>query len=137
MGQQQLLLLVITSVIVGIALVIGIEVFGSSMAKSNEDSIRHDIIEISSRLQEYYRKPSILGGGGHNFPVSLNFDDLSYQGDNQTGNTFENSNGTFTLSVESNVVTITGEGNETGVSLTYTLTAQTTLKKLTLAEIVS
>ena len=135
MGQQQLLLLVVTAVIVGLAIMIGVEVFGSSMAKANEDSVRKDIIEISSRLQQYYRTPTTLGGGGYNFTSSITFNNIGYYDEGVSGTTFENPNGTYTLSVDGGIVTITGAGNEAGVTLTYTLTANSTLKKLTLAEV--
>lgn len=135
MGQQQLFLLVVTAVIVGLAIMIGVEVFGSSMAKANEDSVRQDIIEISARLQQYYRTPAVLGGGSYRFPASLTFNNIGYFGDNVNGTTFENENGTYTISVDGNVVTISGAGNEAGVALTYTLTANAMLKKLTLAEL--
>ena len=137
MGQQQLLLLVVTAVIVGVAIMIGVDVFGSSMAKANEDSVRKDIIEVSSRLQQYYRTPSVLGGGNYGFPSSLTFNNIGYFGDDVSGNTFENANGTYTLNVDGNTVTINGAGNEVGVFLTYTLTANSTLRKLTLAEATS
>ena len=135
MGQQQLLLLVITSVIVGLAIMIGVEVFGSSTAKANEDSVRKDIIEISARLQQYYRTPKVLGGGGYEFPESLTFHNIGYFGDGVTGTTLKNPNGTYSLSVDGEVVTIAGIGNETGVSLRYSLTAHATLRKLTLAQV--
>lgn len=135
MGQQQLLLLVVTTVIVGLALIIGVEVFGSSMAKANEDSVRKDIIEISSRLQQYYRTPQELGGGGYNFASSLTFNNIGYYDDGVSGTGYENANGTYTISVSGSVVTIEGTGNEAGTTLTYTLTANSTLRKLTLAEV--
>lgn len=134
MGQQQLLLFVVTAVIVGIAMMVGVEAFRTGMVKSNEESVRKDIIEISSRIHQYYRTPEILGGGNYNFSSSLSFNNIGYFGDDVSGNTFENSNGTFTISVNGNTVTITGTGNEAGVSLTYTLTANTTIKKLVLTE---
>ena len=135
MGQQQLLLLVVTTVIVGLAIIIGVEAFGSSMAKANEDSVRKDIIEISSRLQQYYRTPQALGGGGYNFASDLTFNNIGYYDEGASGASYENANGTYTLGVSGSVVTITGTGNEAGVILTYTLTANTTLRKLTLAEV--
>ena len=137
MGQQQLLLIVVTTVIIGLAIMIGVDVFGSSMAKANEDSVRKDIIEVSSRLQQFYRTPSVLGGGDYGFPSSLTFNNIGYYGDEVNGVTFENANGSYTLSVDGSRVTISGAGNEVGVFLTYTLTANSTLRKLTLAEATS
>lgn len=137
MGQQQLLLLVLSAVIVGLAIVVGINVFTDSAVKANEDAVRQDIIQISNRLQQYYRTPEALGGGGFSFSSSLTFPDIGYKYNmdgSEAGTTYENANGTYTISVDGSTVTITGEGSEAGVSLTYTLTANSTTKKLTLAE---
>lgn len=137
MGQQQLLLLVLSAVIVGLAIVVGINVFTDSAVKANEDAVRQDIIQISNRLQQYYRTPAALGGGGFAFASSLTFPDVGYKY-NMDGSdadaTYSNANGSYTLSVDGTTVTIAGEGSEASVSLTYTLTANATTKKLTLAE---
>jgi Tfp pilus assembly protein PilE len=56
MGQQQLLLLVLGAIIVGLAIVVGINLFGQGALKANEDSVRQDILSMMSRVEEYYRK---------------------------------------------------------------------------------
>jgi Tfp pilus assembly protein PilE len=76
MGQQQLLLIVLGVIIVGIAVVVGINVFTASASQSNRDAVIADLTNIASMAQQYYRKPVALGGGGGTFtgwtvPVSL------------------------------------------------------------------
>ena len=76
MGQQQLLLIVLSVIIVGIAVVVGINVFTASAASSNRDSITSSLTNLGSLAQLYYRKPIALGGGGNSFinwtiPTSL------------------------------------------------------------------
>lgn len=137
MGQQQLLLLVLSAVIVGLAIVTGINVFTDSAVKANEDAVRQDIIQISNRLQQYYRTPVALGGGGFAFASDLTYPQIGYKYNmdgTDAGTTYSNANGAYTLAVSGSVVTIAGAGSEGGVSITYTLTANATTKKLTLAE---
>ena len=67
MGQQQLLLIVLGVIIVGIAVVVGINVFTASAASSNRDAVIADLTTIGSMAQGYYRKPTALGGGNNTF----------------------------------------------------------------------
>lgn len=67
MGQQQLLLIVLGVIIVGIAVVVGINVFTASSAQANSDAVISDCTNLASMAQQYYRKPEALGGGGNSF----------------------------------------------------------------------
>ena len=67
MGQQQLLLIVLGVIIVGIAVVVGINVFTASSAEANRDAIVSDLTNLAAMAQQYYRKPDALGGGGNSF----------------------------------------------------------------------
>ena len=67
MGQQQLLLIVLGVIIVGIAVVVGINVFTASASSSNRDAITADLTNLAAMAQQYYRKPTALGGGGNSF----------------------------------------------------------------------
>lgn len=104
MGQQQLLLIVLGVIIVGIAVVVGINVFTASSTQANRDAIIADLTNLASLAQQYYRKPTALGGGGNTFtdwkiPAQLD----------TTGN------GVYTApTVEAQSVTLVGTGNETG-----------------------
>jgi hypothetical protein len=67
MGTQQLLLIVLGVIIVGIAVVVGINIFGSNAEQANKDAITQDCLRITAAAQGYYRKPAMLGGGDNSF----------------------------------------------------------------------
>ena len=67
MGQQQLLLIVLGVIIVGIAVVVGINVFSASAVSSNRDAVSSDLLNLGSLAQQYYKKPLAMGGGGNSF----------------------------------------------------------------------
>ena len=65
MGQQQLLLIVLSIIIVGIAVVIGLGLFSEGADQANIDQVVQDCVAMGARAQQYYMKPTGLGGGGH------------------------------------------------------------------------
>lgn len=67
MGQQQLMLIVLGIIIVGIAVAVGINLFASSAVDANRDAVISDIITLGARAQQHYKKPSTMGGGSKNF----------------------------------------------------------------------
>ena len=67
MGQQQLLLIVLGVIIVGIAVVVGINVFTASSVEANRNALIGDATNLASMAQQYYRKPTALGGGNQTF----------------------------------------------------------------------
>ncbi len=67
MGQQQLLLIVLGVIIVGIAIAVGISMFKSSAVDANRNAIAGDLANLASKAQRYYRTPVELGGGGQSF----------------------------------------------------------------------
>ena len=64
MGQQQLLLLVLGIVIVGLAVVVGIQAFDSSQQQAEVDAITMDMFRILSDAKAWTEKPTAFGGGG-------------------------------------------------------------------------
>ena len=64
MGQQQLLLLVLGIVIVGLAVVVGIEAFGENQRKFRQDQTVHLMMDVASKAQLWKLTPPPLGGGG-------------------------------------------------------------------------
>ncbi|HTR99158.1 MAG TPA: hypothetical protein VML00_05355 [Bacteroidota bacterium] len=67
MGQQQLLLIILSVIVVGIAVTLGIQMFSDSSIDANRDEITNDLNNLASRAHQYYRRPSYLGGGGNSF----------------------------------------------------------------------
>ena len=67
MGQQQLLLIVLGVIVVGIAVVVGINLFNANATAANRDGIISDLNNLSAMGQQYYKKPTSMGGGGNAF----------------------------------------------------------------------
>jgi len=118
MGQQQLLLIILTAVIVGIAVTVGINMFGEGAYQANRDAVLTDAATIASRAQGWYRKPGVLGGGDRSFD---GLSDLSTIGFPDT-----TANGNFAISGSGQSATITAEGTEdsdnNGSPLKFTMT---------------
>ncbi len=97
MGVQQLLLIVLTVIIIGIAIASGIGMFNQSMIRSNRHTVINDLGVFASIANSYYRTPTDMGGGAHTWDV----DDLGmWLGTeyNAGDNSISNDNGTFVLS---------------------------------------
>jgi len=67
MGQQQLLLLLLSAIVVGLAIVIGMEMFSQNALMATRDLVRHGVLEAAVRSQAWYRFPLRNGGGGRSF----------------------------------------------------------------------
>ena len=67
MGQQQLLLIVLGVIIVGIAVVVGINLFNANAESSTQDSIVSQGTNLGAMAQQYYKKPTAMGGGGNSY----------------------------------------------------------------------
>jgi len=103
MGQQQLLLIVLGVIIVGIAVVVGINVFTASSYQANQDAVVADMTTLASMAQQYYRKPTALGGGGN-----------AFTGWTVPTNLATTANGTYTVNIDNaDQITLTGTGTET------------------------
>ena len=101
MGQQQLLLIVLGVIVVGIAVVVGINLFTANAVESNRDGVTADLTNLGTMAQQYYRKPTAMGGGGNTF--------TDWTIPTHTDTT---PNGVYTATVGAQSITIVGTGNE-------------------------
>lgn len=67
MGQQQLLLIVLGIIVVGIAIYVGFFLLRSNKADHNRQAVISDLLNFSNKAQQYYRTPAQMGGGSLNF----------------------------------------------------------------------
>lgn len=96
MGTQQLLLIVLGVIIVGIAVVVGINIFGQNAEQAAKDAALQDCLRISATAQGFYRKPDMLGGGGNKFDgITLPNCGMSY--DEQSTTTSTNANASYEI----------------------------------------
>jgi len=118
MGQQQLLLIVLGVIVVGIAVVVGINLFTANAVSANRDGVVADLNNLGAMAQQYYRKPTSMGGGGNTF--------TGWTIPTKTDTT---PNGTYAATVAAQTVTIVGTGNEkngaTAIVHTATITPTT------------
>lgn len=101
MGQQQLLLIVVGVIAVGIAITIGMSLFKAHAIESKRDHIINECISLATIAQQYCAKPSEIGGGGKKF--------TGWSVPSQFSHT---ANGSFAAEVYADSVIITGTGNE-------------------------
>src|SRR5690606_16435045 len=114
MGQQQLILLVLATVIVGIAIVVGIRAFTENSAKANADAMMQDAVRIANDAQAWKKKPAPFGGQASVSAAAQAADPADFTGatwtllgyqDDGDGN-YVNLNGTFTLDASSATETV-------------------------------
>jgi hypothetical protein len=67
MGYQQLLLILLGTVVVIVAIIIGLSLFSSSAVETNRDQLIADLNTLSSDAQSYYKKQAEYGGGSGSF----------------------------------------------------------------------
>jgi hypothetical protein len=102
MGQQQLLMIVLAIIIVGLAIAISISLFRANAIEAKRDILIEETSSLGTMALQYYKKPTELGGGGTSF--------LGFTIPPQMVTT---ANGNFmTASVQANTITITGTGSE-------------------------
>ncbi len=70
MGQQQLLLIVLGVILVGVAVVLGIQYFGVGANEGAKDELVAHNLTIGANAQEWYKKPVAMGGGGGYFTTT-------------------------------------------------------------------
>jgi hypothetical protein len=130
MGQQQLLLIILGVIIVGIAVAVGITMFQDNAVDQNRSAVIADMTTLSAKAQQYYAKPVSLGGGGTSF-VGLTADATGI-GILASPAFTDNANGTYTVKTAGTATTVVIHGvGKTALSdgtfPTYdmTVTAQT------------
>ena len=67
MGTQQILLIVLGVIIVGITVTIALTVFGTGAEQANKDALTQDCLKLVSSAQAFFKKPRLLGGGSNSF----------------------------------------------------------------------
>jgi len=120
MGQQQLLLIVLGVIIVGVAIVAGIAMFNAGAEESAKDELVAQSVTIGANAQQFYRKPLAMGGGGNTFDQG-GIGGAGYVIPDKMQNT---ANGNYTAVVGPQQVVITGTPN---APLSYTWTVVTTV----------
>ncbi len=111
MGTQQILLIVLSVIIVGVAIAVGISMFNSQSYNSNKTAIASDAQSFATQAVQYYKTPESQGGAGGKaanmtqgkVSAFLSFDATTFKTSNE--------NGAYTITAADSVhVEITGVG---------------------------
>jgi hypothetical protein len=105
LGQQQLLLIVLGTIVVGIAVVVGIDLFSASAVEMDRDSIFSVLTALSTDALAYYKKETQFGGGGGTFTGWKIPDSFKKHTNNKKY---------IQTNVKANKVTLNGYGTEIG-----------------------
>lgn len=94
MGTQQMLLIIVGLIIVGVAITVGITQFGADNVSSNKDGLTNDLQNLAADAANFRSRPTTMGGGsgsysGYAVPVKLQ----------------SNSDGTFTATATAQQIT--------------------------------
>ena len=108
MGQQQLLLIVLAMIIVGIAVIFSITLFRQKAIDSKRDLLINECGNLAMDAMKFYKKPANLGGGGNSF-VGWSIPEILVT--TATGN-YSTTTGSYTTSIFIDSVIIVGTGNE-------------------------
>ncbi len=110
MGSQQLLLIVVGVVLIGIMIAVGMEMFKDQASATSRDAISNDLVHYAVQAQKYYRRPAAMGGGQNSF-TGLSLSKIT--------KVSINANATYVLTPDpatssDTFVTVTGTGFNTG-----------------------
>jgi len=114
MGTQQILMIVLSVIVVGAAVAVGIQMFDAQAVNSARSAIFSDFNNYGAQTLAYWRTPTTMGGGGNGITSAGALG--AYLGFNakttEDNDTFENTNGKYVITVAANVATITCTPNE-------------------------
>ena len=57
-------------IVVGIAVVVGINLFNANAVSANRDGVVSDLNNLGAMAQQFYKKPTSMGGGGNSFSTA-------------------------------------------------------------------
>jgi hypothetical protein len=118
-GQQQLLLIVLGVIVVGLAILVGIALFNANSVESSRDQMIAESVNIGQIALKYYRTSKYHGGGQNSFTGWVIPENLR-----------KSSFGEFLKNVKDKEVTITGTGYESNAN--GFIKIETTIKSDTL-----
>jgi hypothetical protein len=112
MGTQQILMIVLSVIVVGAAVAVGIQMFDTQSQNASRQAIASEIVQMAAQAQAWYRTPAMMGGGGNETNDDGPVIDLDKMGPyiNSTYDTedatISNVNATYTLVNDNGELTI-------------------------------
>jgi len=101
MGLQQILMIVLSIIIVGIAVAVGIIIFDTQATNQKVAAIHSDLQQLAIHIQAYWRTPVIMGGAGFNMASASVSSIVTWFDINEDNPYIKTPNGSYGLSVYS------------------------------------
>ncbi len=136
MGTQQILLIVLSVIIVGVAVVVGILMFNNQGYNSNKQAVASDLTTYGSLVIQWWKTPSAQGGAGQRV-TNLDVARIApYIGFNEANNSLTNPDvGEFRVTAATQAdttVTLVGLGRDEKKGLHPKVTTMVYLSSCTL-----
>lgn len=126
MGTQQIFMVIISVLIVGLAIAVALSSANNMAVTSNRSSVTGDLANIYSRAMEYWLTPVSHGGGGKESWTPSGAEELGawlgYEGyrKEDDAHIFTIGNGTYHITIEDDdKLTVIGSGNEKGADSSH------------------
>jgi hypothetical protein len=126
MGTQQIFMVIVSVLIVGLAIAVAISSTDNMAVTTNRSSVTGDLVGIYGRAMEYWLTPASHGGGGRESWSPDGAQELGpwlgYEGYQKDGDAhiFSTGNGSYHITIEDdNTLTVIGSGNEIGYDPSY------------------
>jgi len=108
MGTQQILMIILSVIVVGTAIAVGIQMFDNQLENQTRQSLAAELLQQASQVQAWFRTPTMMGGGGNGkdaagdaITTQWNDNDVAmYVNRQATNGTYTNLHGRFTLTTE-------------------------------------
>ena len=95
MGQQQLILILLAIMVIGVAIAAALGLFSSNSAEQNKLSIINDLNNLRANARKYRMRPGTMAGGAG-----------SYAGFTMPSNLMSNANAVYTMAIAANELTV-------------------------------
>lgn len=113
MGTQQILLIVLSVIIVGVAIAVGITMFKNQAYNANQSAVASEVQNYAAQVIQWYKTPVSLGGSGKGDVTPTPALVASALGFLGAGETTTSESGSFkVLTANGTSVVIVGIGNE-------------------------
>jgi hypothetical protein len=113
MGTQQILLIVLSVIIVGVAIAVGITMFSNQAYNANQQAVSGELQNYASQVIQFYKTPTSQGGAGQDSTNVSTTNVATFIGFTGTSSSLTTDNGEFRVTGASgNTVTLKGLGKE-------------------------
>ncbi len=138
MGTQQILLIVLSVIIVGVAIAVGITMFSNQAYNGNQQAVASELQNYGSQAIQYFKTPKSQGGAGQDSLEVTVTKVATFLGFTGANDSLTSDNGEFRVTaVSGTTVTLKGKGVELKAAKNPIVTTTVALAAGTITSVVS